>query len=468
MSSSPLNKKYLILIALLVGLAGGSIYGILFNSTTAAEHTILVGKDGFNPSSLSIKQGDAVTFVSDGTVEAFWPASDSHPTHGIYPEFDPKQPIPADESWTFVFQKTGLWKAHDHMNSHIKGEIVVYSQEGASTDECLERSAGSTKFQPNCWESEFNNLLKKEGEANLFATINSYIKTDEMFKNNCHDVMHIVGKIIYQNYTKTGQLTFNNDLTNCGYGFFHGFVESIYSNTGSYDLSRKFCDDLDASEHFLSTSLERGAVNACWHGIGHAIFDSQDSRAWGDAKEMSEQAIRECEAVFIDNYQREICASGVFNALDVAFSNNLYGLSYNENAPFLHCIEFPDNYKNRCLIDIAAFYTSYKNLNRDEALKLFRTVEAKYFTDMMASWVADNIQWRSTTTEEAYKEAAMCFEFVEQKDINACVKAIHLGIFKKNGPLLNQSESNKICDLFVDTIKKTKCQEFIYIRDRDV
>lgn len=82
-------------------------------------------RDGkYLPESLTIKQGDEVRFINESGRD-MWPASATHPTHEMYPEFDPKQPIPNGQMWPFVFGKTGGWNYHDHLNPSVGGVIVV-------------------------------------------------------------------------------------------------------------------------------------------------------------------------------------------------------------------------------------------------------------------------------------------------------------------------------------------------------
>ena len=45
---------------------------------------IVLTDSGFKPALLAIKEGDTVTFSSK-TGEAFWPASNVHPTHSNFP-----------------------------------------------------------------------------------------------------------------------------------------------------------------------------------------------------------------------------------------------------------------------------------------------------------------------------------------------------------------------------------------------
>lgn len=88
------------------------------------EEFITIQNMKFSPSFLSIKRCTKVTFINNDTIP-HWPASDIHPTHGIYPEFDPKKPIQPGKKWYFVFEKKGTWNFHDHLHPTTYGMIEV-------------------------------------------------------------------------------------------------------------------------------------------------------------------------------------------------------------------------------------------------------------------------------------------------------------------------------------------------------
>lgn len=100
--------------------------------TTGAENTIEITSAGFTPSTLTIKQGDKVTFVNKDTAK-HWPASDVHPIHTLYPEsggcigskFDACTGLAQGESFSFVFNIKGTWSYHDHLNPGLTGMIIV-------------------------------------------------------------------------------------------------------------------------------------------------------------------------------------------------------------------------------------------------------------------------------------------------------------------------------------------------------
>jgi plastocyanin len=79
---------------------------------------------GYEPKEVTIKKGDIVLWKNEST-EYHWPASDLHPTHAVYPEFDPLMPIAPGEEWKFKFDEVGEWKYHDHIRANKVGTIIV-------------------------------------------------------------------------------------------------------------------------------------------------------------------------------------------------------------------------------------------------------------------------------------------------------------------------------------------------------
>lgn len=160
-----MNKNLLIIVAVVLLIAGYSIYAFSPNAnnqsntlppenslvkpeTTSQNQTakevvttepsssvvednamnskLTIEFDGekFIPNVLTIKQGDTVTFVNKST-EDMWPASADHPTHTKYPEFDAKKPIRPGDVYQFKFEKVGAWGMHDHINPSATGMITV-------------------------------------------------------------------------------------------------------------------------------------------------------------------------------------------------------------------------------------------------------------------------------------------------------------------------------------------------------
>jgi len=90
----------------------------------AGTVTVELNDGNFNPEITTVKKCTEVVFKNVGK-QAHWPASDFHPTHGIYPEFDPLKNVEPGQSWSFVFDRTGKWHYHDHLFPAITGTVEV-------------------------------------------------------------------------------------------------------------------------------------------------------------------------------------------------------------------------------------------------------------------------------------------------------------------------------------------------------
>jgi plastocyanin len=136
-------RSKLIVAALFLGAVALFFIQFVFMPPT---QTIKLTDKGFSPSELVVQSGDTVRFVTAND-EPFWPASNVHPEHTAYPDFDPKKPIAANDSWEYEFNEPGTYKFHDHINSLYEGVIVVTDAQGeVSTIDCSEEQ------NTQCWE----------------------------------------------------------------------------------------------------------------------------------------------------------------------------------------------------------------------------------------------------------------------------------------------------------------------------
>ncbi len=101
--------------------------------TSGKGETVSTGKgvqvvytsNGFTPQTVTIKKGDTVTFENK-TGKSASVASNNHPTHLLYPEFDQyKTDQRGKDEFKFTFTKVGTWGYHDHLNAGMGGTVVV-------------------------------------------------------------------------------------------------------------------------------------------------------------------------------------------------------------------------------------------------------------------------------------------------------------------------------------------------------
>lgn len=81
--------------------------------------------NGFSPKTITIKKGETVVFQNK-TGKPASVASNDHPTHLLYPEFDQyKTDQRGKDEFRFTFKKVGTWGYHDHLNATVGGTVVV-------------------------------------------------------------------------------------------------------------------------------------------------------------------------------------------------------------------------------------------------------------------------------------------------------------------------------------------------------
>jgi plastocyanin len=125
-------KKNIVVIFVLVVTLFGAWYFLAGNAGTLTPAkalgepnvTIVRTNDGYTPNEVTVQKGDIVLWTNESD-EYHWPASDLHPTHGVYPEFDPLTPIAPGEEWKFQFNEVGEWKFHDHIRANKTGTVNV-------------------------------------------------------------------------------------------------------------------------------------------------------------------------------------------------------------------------------------------------------------------------------------------------------------------------------------------------------
>lgn len=453
-----------VLVAILLALSWDSVM------KADQQTTITMTENGFEPKEVAVKQGDTVRFVSEVSDREYWPASDSHPTHNLLAAFDPERPLQPDEAWEFTFDTLGSWKFHDHLRSDLKGVITVYSKHGETTASCVKRDENSQlKRQDECWVEELHQVYREGGEDALFATIDTYVQNDELFNRNCHDTMHGVGDFVYNTYKETGDPIIHAGTSYCGYGFYHGFIERMIEEEGSYTASVAYCERIGEDSRHPAPGYGMQAKNACQHGFGHSLFDTLPGSLWGDVDVMVRENLSQCQELFADEHAHFQCATGVFNALMLALANNDYELSYDliEADPYRLCRELDDFYKPACYIDMVVHHTWWNKSTHEEVFAIIDAIpHEKARLDTLEAF-ASNVAQRELAkdTDARYEFAKHCFEYTETSMQRSCLTGIHHGIFQRTNQYSNQVESHSLCNMFSEATEKALCEETILKRD---
>ncbi|MEJ0021026.1 MAG: hypothetical protein WDN47_00400 [Candidatus Doudnabacteria bacterium] len=369
-----LKRYYFYLVAalalLIVGLIfvyAGSAKGLklasIFEQGNRSSHTIVLSKGGFSPGNLTIKKGDWVTFTTTAG-QQFWPASDPHPTHSIYPDFDPKRPVDPGKSWSFQFEKEGTFPYHDHFIPSLGGTIVV-----GHASEIGENCAEDTQNQYLCWSKMIDESLRNNGLNSAFSLVENLYQTQPAFAGDCHLFLHKLGQAAYEEFADKQDIALTSASAYCGYGFYHGFMESLLMQSNNYSKALEFCQKVSAE---MSQSLS----DACYHGVGHGAMavGTIDQATWGKPDSLVSKALAICNKVADSSVNVARCASGSFMEISSYLSGSQYGLSADAKNPLKICqAQTAEDIKTTCY---AQMYPVLQAVSRGSVPAAIKYIEA--------------------------------------------------------------------------------------------
>jgi hypothetical protein len=399
---------------------GFILVGGYFFISRSQEYVVTEKAWGFDPPELTIKKGDRVKFVSTNDKQ-FWPASDLHPTHEIYSDFDPKKPIEVNSSWTFKFTKEGVWKYHDHLFPISRGVIrVIGIRNNISTN--LENCAKSDNKQ-QCWENGLDVVLKKKGLPAAYEAILTLYKSDPDFGEACHGLVHKVGEQAYSLFTSGKDFTLPANVSYCSFGFYHGFMQKLIHESNDAQQARDFCELADRQLGGVS----KGTLGTCYHGVGHGAVDDYDG-AWVNEDQFVLPALKFCEKISPSDQLLNRCGSGVFNAMAIAYTSGR--LKINLADPLHYCRQLSKGYAQlTCYQEMnTALMTMTANNFASSAKFIMAIKDPDLALSAMESLAAVNGQRGSRKL--SYEDVVADCHSLPSRLIAACIKGYATGLLQ--------------------------------------
>ncbi len=390
---------------------------------------------GFFPEKLSIKKGETVTFINKRN-KPFWPASNTHPQHGIYPEFDPKRPIEPNQIWNFTFDRVGKWRYHDHVAPYLSGVINVISdiagenlEDGCKSDDANKKIA--------CWDSLLSYTLETKGLKETFKSFKKLYETEDIFRGtSCHRHAHELGEDFYGVYLKNKNLAKIDlplETIACGYGFYHGFFEHMFRDEEpDIKKARTICDNLGKK---YSDKMPGIRMN-CYHAMGHGFMPSiPDKNVWGNPPAVLAVPMKRCEGVSAANDQEEIqkCLEGVFNVLTDWITSNSYGFSPDKSDYFDVCRKQPKrSYALACYFELSMRIGMYADEDLVKVAAFIKNLDDEMAKLIIHSAAAALIEVR-LNQDDLSKYITICYS-LEERLRKECTKGLVLGLVAHGDP----------------------------------
>jgi hypothetical protein len=190
---------------------------------------------------------------------------------------------------------------------------------------------GHTQNADKCWYNEVTTSLAADDVPQALRKISIFSKEDPKFSRICHGLMHLVGAQAYKDFKGGHPAPYSPEMNGCGFGFFHGFMETLLAHTLDYKEATAFCTVGDATS---SLPMPR---NECFHGIGHGLGGNHDPSEWKDIPLIIERTLSICKRIQQTDKDYLSCAGGVYNVVATAYYKGENDLVISPTDPFHIC-----------------------------------------------------------------------------------------------------------------------------------
>ncbi len=262
------------------------------SASAKTDQKIEMTNNGFLPRRITVNVNDTVIFINTDTT-THWPASDIHPSHGIYPAFDPKKFIVPGSTWSFQFDRVGMWSFHDHLAPEFTGVVQVIGNQEATpsppqmTIDFMQQVRTLTRYVGIQSKKLYYYLFPKKltqtlSELNMHTKVKNENETrdwleilggervmDELIHDSgggsivdCHQEAHRIGRIAFDLY---GARVFQAGNFSCHSGYYHGAMESFLNKQGTDNLAKNI-------DTLCSQFPTRFGLFECLHGVGHGVL----------------------------------------------------------------------------------------------------------------------------------------------------------------------------------------------------
>ena len=407
----------LLLAAVVVGVF------IMFNSlSTESIHEIEVSEAGFSPSELVIQVGDTVIFKATDAIA--WPASDPHPTHENLDGFDIGKVLEKGEEWEYTFASPGIWRYHDHINPTVTGKITVLNNDFSGSY----KKAKDDSCDGVCFDEEVRRIVREEGIDSAYTFFQDAFESGNL-PRSCHWTAHQIGEEAYELFKHGKSVPITYATSYCGYGFFHGFLETLLREDPDTERVLDFCNEVEQQ-------LGEMGLQNCYHGIGHGFTeDPPDPRVEGDFEAMVKPGIEMCEFLFGNSLRDlSLCLSGVFTVPAGFAAENKHGLSLDKNNHFSFCQTQPYQYHKACYGEFAPKLDVITNWNIKVLPKYLERITDQH-TKNLVVWVVPSVMMSRDILNNDHSEYIYgCRESFEGELRDICFGGTILGFFIHGKP----------------------------------
>ena len=299
--------------------------------------------------------------------------------------------------------------------------------EGARTQQCLAELVVTE--------------AREKGLVAGFDALGAIYETDSEFARYCHGNTHQLGEIAYEKFSHSKEFELSSKTSYCGFGFYHGFLEALMFDTGDLSQARAFCEYINAQ---LKETIA-GISFACYHGIGHGVVDGSDPSRWGDVDAYIEPGLELCAVLSPVEEQKTRCASGVFNALAIAYSDPKYRLESDPKDPYAVCRRMEEQHvKRACYDQMNSFVVKSADSFSDALVTARDKTESAFTEEALGSVAAFEVLTALSHVggpEQALQQCTTLDEYLAK----SCIRGLAVGFIEAGKPGEESERALRAC-----------------------
>ena len=306
--------------------------------------------------------------------------------------------------------------------------------------------------QEECWNRQLVQTVRGQGVAQAFRLFDTLNKEHKEFARDCHSYAHTLGREAYTIYQKENlKIPFSEQMSLCGYGFFHGLLEIVTAKNET-DVIRRFCNS------YKEDGKKGRNYYECFHGVGHGAV----ARHGDDSSSIIDQALSECKGITTTYREMEYCARGVFMRAETEplAQEDLVKDAKDKLGLLAYCEGQNGDYAKWCYQAQGRFLYVRANYNFANAAAHIENATDVSLKKRGVYEFATSVS-KGSPTRDLGKEVVACQAL--QKEIQQeCINGLVAGVLLYSQTPQDIAKATVICsDSSLDRLYKNRCEEEI-------
>lgn len=331
---------------------------------------------------------------------------------------------------------------------HMFGASTVSEQRYIVQQECDNPDKNSS-FQW-CAILALKKKIVADGLPAGMHTLRTWYTSSEVLRPMCDRVMRGVGLEIGKSGVDYRSLDITKESVWCNYGFYHGYITAVMSDTSDIQKGFEICDYVGSK----LSSTAPGARPECIRAVAYGISDVLGSQ-YKDPESIAQKGVSICTERKLQKEEFTDCVMGIFAELGRMLASGDHGQIKDQHYLYI-CDNFSDDIATICYGGFKWFPLEVLGVGQLDVVDGYKTMVQKLGTKLKAeqNTVGQLIYTLSynqalnamaTSSRSQYQEGIDQCMSIPEYFMQPCINAYALGVAKGGLPGSQYHEVAAFC-----------------------